>query len=152
MTRTTYNKFVGHHHPHASEIKWKFSLHFNWIFCISRYFLKIFLNKWKMFHPNITFSVRPFVVHHISGTIHHLVVIYRVSQLGSTSGGGTFWANWPETAWTLVVLGQANSSISRGRISLRNSIAYHDFWCTCAKWWYLQVLFLFLNNSDFFGC
>ena len=25
---------------------------------------------------------------------------------------------------------------------LRNSIAYdHDFWYTCVKWWYLQVLF-----------
>ena len=23
----------------------------------------------------------------------------------------------------------------------RNSITYHDFWCTCVKWWYLQVFF-----------
>ena len=36
-----------------------------------------------------------------------------------------------------------NNNCIRHAPYLRNSIAYdHDFWCTCVKWWYLQVLFL----------
>ena len=28
----------------------------------------------------------------------------------------------------------------------------HNFWCTCVKWWYLQVLSSFFQNFDFVGC
>ena len=36
---------------------------------------------------------------------------------------------------------------------LRNSIAYHhDFWCTCAKWWYLSLgVFFSFSKFLFFG-
>ena len=38
-------------------------------------------------------------------------------------------------------------------LCLRNSLAYdHDFWCTCVKWWYLQVFFSFFFNFDFSSC
>ena len=34
---------------------------------------------------------------------------------------------------------------------LRNCASYdHDFWWTCAKWWYLQQFFAFFQNFYFF--
>ena len=41
-----YSLFVAHHHLHTSERKW--SLHFSWLLSNSIYFLKTFLNKWKI--------------------------------------------------------------------------------------------------------
>ena len=36
---------------------------------------------------------------------------------------------------------------------LRSSIAHdHYFWCTCVKWWYLQVFFSGFQNFDFLSC
>ena len=34
---------------------------------------------------------------------------------------------------------------------LGNSLAYHDFWYTCVKWWYLQAVYFVFSKFRFFG-
>ena len=49
-------------------------------------------------------------------------------------------------------LKKKNNNYIRHTPYLRNSIAYdHDFWYTCVKWWYLQVLFFIFSKFWFFG-
>ena len=57
---------------------------------------------------------------------------------------------WSDNVWILSYGHQKISpwNFSRGMPYLRNSVAYdHDFWCTCVKWWYLQVFFFSVRGE-----
>ena len=58
----------------------------------------------------------------------------------------------------LLIFKRKTSKLQNFKISIRRSPYLrnrtsrdHDFWYTCIKWWYLQQLFSFFQNSDFSG-
>ena len=77
---------------------------------------------------------------HISGTMHHMMVIYVMLVYNNNISRyffifSKFWFS-----------GLKKKSIQCSQY-LRNWKSYdHDFWCTCVKWWYLlDVFFHFLK-------
>ena len=96
-------------------------------------------------------SVRPSVAHHISGTVHHLIVIFDtlvkwwyLQAVLSVFLNFHFWG-WNCSEWKITITSHTPY--------LRTNLAYdHDFWRTCVKSWYLQVSRSFYWNFHCLGC
>ena len=113
-----------------------------------------------MGHPPlyVTFSicpsVSPSITHHISETIHHLIIIFGTHVYNDISSRFfhffdifIFWAVEGVNRWKTVQNEKYQLHLSCA-ISQEHE---HDFWCTCVRWWYLQVFFSFFWNFHFLG-
>ena len=133
------------------RIGWRFFL-FAFCFVLLAFFflfVLFFIFRWGTRHYMSLFSpsVRMSVAHHISGTVHHLVIILVHMCKMMISPGvfcffSFFFSFWDKRAKNgpkcKVTITYITHHIS-GTVCQYD----HDFWYTCVKWWYLQVLFSF---------
>ena len=96
--------------------------------------------------PFLCPSVCPSGVPDISGTIHHLIIIFgtRVKWWYLQVFFSFFWFFWLVGGKRAKKPKMKNKNCMCHVPYITNSVAYdHDFWYTCVKWWYLQVFFSF---------
>ena len=98
------------------------------------------------------------LAHHISGTVHHLIIILFTQVWNDNIFGFVFF-------FFLILVFQTVSGVKVQKMPkmknnnytcrmpyLRNSIAYdHDFWYTFVELWYLHALFFIFSKFWFSG-
>ena len=100
-------------------------------------------------------SVRLSVAQHISGTVHYVIIIFFLG-----GGGLNLQPNFQKKGGlTGPQLLEGDGVFERGLRSwctlcrrYDHAPYDHDFWYTCAKWWYLQGFFSFFQNFAFPSC
>ena len=100
-------------------------------------------------------SVRLSVAQHISGTVHYVIIIFFLE-----GGGLNLQPNFQKKGGlTGPQLLEGDGVFERGLRSwctlcrrYDHAPYDHDFWYTCAKWWYLQGFFSFFQNFAFSSC
>ena len=101
------------------------------------------------------------VTHHISGTVHHLIIIFGTHFKMMISPGLFFFIF--SKFWFFRVLGELKGKNSpKWEITIASvtdhisgtihHLSDHNFWYTYAKWWYLQGFFSLFQNFDFLCC
>ena len=115
-------------------------------------FLLILLKKSTHFYMSlflsICLSVRPSVTHHMSGTVHHLIIIFGTHVWNDIS---RLFFHFFEILIFQAVRGVTAKNSPKWKISyichvayLRDSTAFdYDFSYNCVEWWYLQAFFSF---------
>ena len=98
------------------------------------------------------------VMHHVSGTGHHLIIIFGTRM--QNDDVQVFFFIFSKLWFFGLLRGQKGkkwpklkNNYIRHTPYLRNRTSSdHNFWHTYLKWWYLQIIWSVFQNSDFLGC